>query len=328
MLGDRNAADAIPWVLIEARPEHENQTLVEGMESLPRALAARFVEAGGELLLDCTVSGVDVEGADDAILVVASANDRTWRTRRLVLALPPHAFSELAGASSLLDRGTWAQLMESVDASAAAKLFLAFERAWWRDAGFRGVRLVSDGPLSKTYAFDFGVPPDGPATSPALLLASYSDGPVRDEWVALRDAPEGIDTGDHAAARRWDAYPASEAQIVRAREALGDLFPGHAVPAPIGAALQGLAGQRSGTPGAPALAPALWQTSPLAPSTGSHCTSRMRPGRSPRDGSRAPSRLPTPPWIGWPDQGRPRMLRDTEGRVERAVHADSSSSVM
>jgi monoamine oxidase len=238
VLGDRNAADAIPWVLIEARPEHENHTLVAGMESLPRALAARFVEAGGELHLNCAVSAIEVRGPADDILVVTTGDGREWRARRLVLAVPPHALSKLAGASSLIDTGTWAQLMDSVEATAAAKLFLAFERAWWRDAGFRGVQLVSDGPLSKTYAFDFGVPPDGPATSPALLLASYSDGPVRDGWVALRDAPEAIDAGDLAAADRWDAYPASEAQMARAREALGVLFPGHMVPAPIGAAFK------------------------------------------------------------------------------------------
>jgi monoamine oxidase len=238
VLGDRNAADAIPWVLIEARPEHENHTLVEGMEALPRALATRFVEAGGELRLDCAVSGVDIEAADDAILVLAAADGRAWRARRLVLAVPPHALSELAGASSLIDTRIWAQLMDSVEPSAAAKLFLAFERAWWRDAGFLGVRLVSDGPLSKTYAFDFGAPPDGPATSPALLLASYSDGPARDRWVALRDAPEGIDAGDLVAGDRWGAYPASEAQVSCACRALASLFPGHAVPAPIGAAFK------------------------------------------------------------------------------------------
>jgi monoamine oxidase len=238
VLGDRNAADAIPWVLIEARPEHENHTLVDGMESLPRALAARFVETGGEIQLDCAVSAVDVQDANEAILMVTAADGHAWRARRLVLAVPPHALSELAGASSLIDTRIWAQLMDSVDPSAAAKLFLAFERAWWRDAGFRGVRLVSDGPLSKTYAFDFGAPPDGPATSPALLLASYSDGPVRDQWVALRDAPEGTDTGDLVAAGRWGAYPASEAQVSCACRALGSLFPGHAVPAPIGAAFK------------------------------------------------------------------------------------------
>jgi len=238
VLGARNAADAIPWVLIEARPEDENQTLVEGMESIPRALATRFVEAGGELHLDCAASGIDVEGADGAILVIEATDGRTWRARRLVLAVPVHALSELAGASSLIDRSIWTQLVESVDGSAAAKLFLAFERAWWRDAGFRGVRFVSDGALGKTYAFDFGAPPDGPATSPALLLASYCDGPVRDEWVALSDAPQATDTSDLAAADRWDAYPASEAQIARAREALGGLFPGHDVPAPIGAAFK------------------------------------------------------------------------------------------
>jgi monoamine oxidase len=256
VLGDRNAADAIPWILIEARPEHENYTLVDGMESLPRALAARFVEAGGDLHLDCAVSSIDIQGADDAILMVTPADGHAWRARRLVLAVPPHALSELTGAPSLIDTGIWTQLMDSVGTSAAAKLFLVFDRPWWREAGFRGVRLVSDGPLSKTYTFDFGAPPDASATSSALLLASYCDGPVRDQWVALRDAPEGTDTGDLAAADRWDAYPASEAQIACACEALGGLFPGHEVPAPIGAAFKDWresawhtwnAGARSGT---------------------------------------------------------------------------------
>ena len=44
---DRSASDAIPWVLIEMRPESENMTLVEGMERLPRELAARFQASSG-----------------------------------------------------------------------------------------------------------------------------------------------------------------------------------------------------------------------------------------------------------------------------------------
>lgn len=34
VLDERNAADAIPWVLIEMRPESENRTLAGGMERI------------------------------------------------------------------------------------------------------------------------------------------------------------------------------------------------------------------------------------------------------------------------------------------------------
>lgn len=32
LLAERNAADAIPWVLLEARPQFENTTIADGME--------------------------------------------------------------------------------------------------------------------------------------------------------------------------------------------------------------------------------------------------------------------------------------------------------
>ncbi len=89
ILADRNAADAIPWILIEARPESENRTLVDGMERLPRDLADRFAAAGGRVHMGHALLGFEHErGAESEAfhLRFDGGPDRT--TRRIVLAVP------------------------------------------------------------------------------------------------------------------------------------------------------------------------------------------------------------------------------------------------
>lgn len=183
VLGDRNAADAIPWVLTEARPEEENRTLVDGMEELPRALAARLTALGGRVERDREVVGVEAEpGPGDELFRLRVARGADVVARRLVLAVPPRALGRLAARTPLLASAAVRGLLDAVTGQPASKLFLTYDRPWWRDDGGQALRVVSDQPLSKTYYFDR---PSGGGG--ALLLASCADGPSRAFWAGLAD---------------------------------------------------------------------------------------------------------------------------------------------
>lgn len=184
LLEDRNAADAIPWVLIEARPEAENQTLVDGMERLPRALAEAFEAMGGTTATGHRLRAIGVDGGMDGSMRLAFDGRGDIVAQRLVLALPPRVLAGIEG--DLAPRRGHEVLIGSVTATPASKLFLAYDRPWWRTDGFAAMRTVSDLPLSKTYYFDFER--DAAASmAAAMLLASYADGSNRDAWVVLAE---------------------------------------------------------------------------------------------------------------------------------------------
>lgn len=232
ILADRNAAEAIPWVLIEARPESENTTLVDGMEQLPRELAAR---AGTGVFVKHDVVGIErdvdhlrlsVDGRDDVL------------ARRVLLALPRLPLERLAGRTPLLAEPDVRQLLGTVTAHPAAKLFLAYDRPWWREVGVEGLRSVTDLPLSKTYYFDRVAPDRDGASTSGLMLASYSDGPRREHWVALGGSGSDrvADTLPYRDDARWQAYAATEAQVAEAQRHLAVLHDVPHVPEPRAAA--------------------------------------------------------------------------------------------
>jgi monoamine oxidase len=233
VLADRNAADAIPWVLIEARPEAENRTLVDGMERLPRALAEAFGALGGKIAYRHELGGLARDDADtDGAMRLSFDGQPDVLARRVVLAVPPPALGRIGG--DLAPRLAGEALIGSITATPASKLFQVYEGAWWRTDGFAGMRTVSDLPLSKTYYFDFER--TAAADGPALLLASYADGANRDAWVALAEPATAEDDAPYDAVERWAAHPASAAQLAAAAEQLSAMHPGITVPAPTRAA--------------------------------------------------------------------------------------------
>ena len=232
VLADRNAADAIPWVLIEARPEAENQTLVEGMERLPRALAAAFEALGGTVATGHRLAALSSEGRPSVGVTRMSFDAQPdARANRVVLSMPPSALGQIDGNRA--PRNGHASLLATVTAASASKLFLAYEGAWWRSDGFAARRTITDLPLSKTFYFD--LEPDGPSAvdGPALLLASYADGTNRDAWVALAGHASTEDDAPYDAVERWDAHPASAAQLAAAAEQLAVAHPAMTIPKPV-----------------------------------------------------------------------------------------------
>jgi monoamine oxidase len=232
LLRDRSAADAIPWVLIETRPEAENMTLADGMEQLPRELAARFQASGGTVHLGHVLLRLERDGR---LLRLEFDRSGTVLTRRVVLAMPRRALEAVSERTPLLAGPEMGALLRSVTAHSAAKLALAYERPWWRDDGMAGRRAVSDLPLSKTYYFD--APEPGAPDTSALMLASYCDGPSRDTWCALTDHHRfPPDAGPTDATQRWERYEASCGQVEEAQRQLRELHAIPSIPEPVASA--------------------------------------------------------------------------------------------
>ena len=141
-----NAGDAIQYLLDGNDPSTEARTPVEGMDRIPRALAARFEERGGSIELGVDVRRVAAD--DDAGVRLERADGASIRARRLVLAIPIPALNALAVASPVLGGPAWRRVLGSVEGFQATKLYCWYDRPWWRDGpnGVTGIRSV-DRPL-------------------------------------------------------------------------------------------------------------------------------------------------------------------------------------
>ena len=219
IFGDRNAADCIPWLLIEARPETENYTLVDGMESLPRTLAARFTAAGGTIrsgsrLVRLRRHGTGANGSFE----LSFAGGRVERAQRVVVAVPRRALEDIDGV--LVDEAL-RDLARSVGIRTAAKLALWYETPWWRERLGNGLRAVTEPPLQKVYLFDRAAPPQ----SGGALLLVYTDGSARQYWAELAGVdPARTDNLPLASPDRWAAYRPPRSLVEAATRHLRELF--------------------------------------------------------------------------------------------------------
>jgi monoamine oxidase len=239
IVGTRNAADAIPYVVAEMKPEADDQVaVVGGMNQLPRTIAARVEANGGAVHLGHALDRFEAESAaGGAVFRLHFEGGISVLARRIILALPRPALEAVAARSAMLQSSEFGRLAGSVNAHDAAKLFLTYERTWWRDAGVQGHRLVTDLPLRKVFYFDRIDGADGDGR--ALLLASYTDTTDVGPWRALAGhvvAPAPATGGGLGGAARWDAYAASPAQISEAQRQLKTVHGIPEIPEPTGAA--------------------------------------------------------------------------------------------
>jgi monoamine oxidase len=236
ILGLRNAADAIPYVLAEMQPEAEDQVaLVGGMDTLPRSVTDRFAAHGGEVRMDHALWRLERRTSHGTIAFrLDFENGASVPARRVVLALPRSALEALAARSSPLQSSEIVGLFGSVVVHDAAKLFLTYGRPWWRDAGVRGHRLTTDLPLRKVFYFDRTDAGLEPGT--ALLLASYTDTSDVRLWRELGGRTDGSATNGGPRTGEWDRHPASPAQIAAAESQLKVIHGVGEIPKATGAA--------------------------------------------------------------------------------------------
>ena len=107
-----NAGDAIQYVMGTGYPSGKARVPVDGMDRIPRELAATFEVLGGTVSLGHDLRRVEVgEGS----VVLGFADGSGIRARRLVLTLPIPALEALAGASPVINGPTWQRLYRSTE---------------------------------------------------------------------------------------------------------------------------------------------------------------------------------------------------------------------
>jgi monoamine oxidase len=237
IVGTRNAADAIPYVIGESRPEADIQVaVVGGMDRLPSTIGERVVSNGGEIHLGMALEAFTAAASTGSWAIrMGFADGSQAIARRMVLALPRQPLEALAMRTPYLQPAELAGLIASVQLQDSAKLYLLYDRPWWREIGVRGHRAITDLPIRKTYYFDRidGVDPG----EGALLLASYTDTDDVGPWRALAGSPpRAPGGGDIDTLSEWDQHPATQAQVGQAQRQLALVHGVDSVPTPVAAA--------------------------------------------------------------------------------------------
>ena len=210
-----NAADHIEFLFSGGDPSEEARTPDDGMDRIPRELASRFESGGGPVELDHDLVSI---GLDGGATTLGFTNGRSVRARRTVLATPLPALRALAVATPTLRSAQFEHVFDAIRGFPAMKLYLWFDRPWWRPA-VPGIRTSTDLPPRKQFYFD------GQPGSRSALLAMYADGLDLAPWIEVYDgAPAG--------------GPASPAMLALIQEHLRATHPEVGdIPAPIGSAL-------------------------------------------------------------------------------------------
>lgn len=184
-----NAADAIPWYLSDFGVSPQYKAFKRGFQQVPTSLARLFCDAGGTVRLGVRLQGFDWDDGAFALRV----GEKTIRAKALILAMPRRSLDLLTPTSPPLQ--SIEDLIASVTPRPLFKLFTTYASPWWRAAGFSTAdgsfvpveagRTVTDLPVRQTYYWPKS---DGmPATDgPAMLMASYDDGPNIGFWDGLR----------------------------------------------------------------------------------------------------------------------------------------------
>jgi len=164
-------------------------TIAGGYQKLPLALAAESRRLGVRVLTQIRLASVSVPGLPGQAFRLGLV-DRANRTtalsaRRVVLALPRRALERIEDFPARRDPRV-AGLIASVVGVPAAKAFLLYPRAWWRDLGIDGGRSVTDMPARMFYGL--GAEKERLASEPANgfgLLMAYCCGADVQYWQQL-----------------------------------------------------------------------------------------------------------------------------------------------
>jgi monoamine oxidase len=211
-----NVGDAIQFLFGGGDPSAEARVPIDGMDRIPNELAMQFVRQDGSIQLGREVRRLAV---DEGALRLDFADGMSVVARHVVLALPIAALTTLAAESPALGTPNHRRLYEAVEGFPAAKLYLWYDRPWWRGTdGVDGIRMTTDLANRKVFYFDED------ADAPALILAAYTDGQHTVPWVNLANGAS-------------DGSPAPDSMLEAARSDLEHIHPAAEVPPePVGSA--------------------------------------------------------------------------------------------
>ena len=211
-----NAGDALQYLLGGNDPSTEARVPIEGMDRIPRALAARFEERGGSIEIGKDLRRVAI---DDGLVRLEFTDGSAISAHRLVLAIPIPALAALVETSPILDSPAWRHLLGSVEGFPATKLYCWYDRPWWRTGpnAPAGVRSTTD--LSSRMIFYF----DEDRDAPAAMLAAFADYRRAEPLVTLAGGAS-------------DGAPAPGPLLDEITGNLRAIHPGAEIPSPTGSA--------------------------------------------------------------------------------------------
>ncbi|MDH3523742.1 MAG: FAD-dependent oxidoreductase [Acidobacteriota bacterium] len=178
--------------------EDHYKTLVYGYESLPRALAERYVDShGGDLRKNHRLAAIrkveggyklDFERTETRGYVTRGGGEfRSLEAENVVLAMPRRSIELIDWAAKEEDPFLRRNL-ESIIMQAAFKLFLGYSQPWWRALGLQAGRSLTDMPIRQSYYFGTeGEQPNSEEVGNlnSLLMSSYNDLATVPFWKGL-----------------------------------------------------------------------------------------------------------------------------------------------
>ncbi len=212
---EANVANACAVTQLPATEYGDNTqflTLRDGYDQLPITLARRFQELPGvlpsddrvfmnrrlarielgsgefpyTLYFESTVTERHVTRVLRAAAETPAPEPLVVRAKRVILAMPRRSLELIE--SSFFEDPWLKENLHSVLIQSAFKLFLAYERPWWRALGLVAGRSVTDLPVRQIYYF--GTEAEQEGGKPwfnSLLMASYNDMGTVPFWKGLEE---------------------------------------------------------------------------------------------------------------------------------------------
>jgi flavin-dependent amine oxidoreductase/putative NAD(P)-binding protein len=233
-------------------------TLTDGFSALPLKLVEEFnampgiMEPGSRVLMNHRLAEIELgEGEYPYTLIFESTETKGKTTRvkadsekivvrakRIILAMPRRSLELIK--SSFFDHPWLQENLPSVLIQSAFKLFLAYERPWWRALGLVAGRSVTDLPVRQVYYF--GTEAEQPGGKPflnSLLMASYNDIGTVPFWKGLEEGEpyQGYKPSCHEESLQLlTDHPASDPMVRIAHKQVEEVHGLPGIPLPYAAA--------------------------------------------------------------------------------------------
>ncbi len=197
-VANTNAVLSLP--VFDFGPSVAYETLVDGYDALPKALATSFTDLDGEFFANHRLDSIAKVNDRYALLFIRTQTSPSGKTtdlpghppvrvfaKKVVLALPRRSIELVRW--DVLEQPEVSRLIGSVISQAAFKLFLAYPYPWWKPLGVEFGRSITDMPLRQTFYFQTeGLQPGAdPTNMNSLMMVSYNDLGSVPFWKALEE---------------------------------------------------------------------------------------------------------------------------------------------
>jgi lysine 2-monooxygenase len=180
----RDGYDQLPITLVQQFNETFPGALPTGQRLFMNHRLAKIAIGEGDYRYTLTFEPTTTVAGQTAVDTTASPIE--VKAKKVILAMPRRSL-ELIESDFFQDE--WLQKnIPSVLIQSAYKLFLAYERPWWRALGLVAGRTVTDLPVRQIYYFGTeSEQKDGLPYLNSLLMASYNDIGTVPFWKGLED---------------------------------------------------------------------------------------------------------------------------------------------